>query len=267
MSDEYQLRKDIDRFKSFLDALEYSLQERGINDLNIEELLRNYYDKSDIDIIEEDVANVDYSHSIFLNNVVRLFPLIAEVTELPIKEGIEVPDDYPYFYVYVNQPHYYNNQYIPVPRGYKVINMEWQVMNQESDAFIDSELYVWISQYFPQRDEVDEKVFDWEAIDLNNQYASLRVNENLRLADFRYYRTGYNISSTDPILLERELIPVEYLPLDNVVCSNYNPNQSSLISVFDPDTQKMGNFYLWSTATGSRNINVNAMWHYGGSEI
>lgn len=48
---EYELRKDIDRFKNFLDTLERKLLEKGITDLDLVALLDKYYDKSDVDVL------------------------------------------------------------------------------------------------------------------------------------------------------------------------------------------------------------------------
>ena len=46
---EYDLRKDIDRFKHFLDVLEVNLQKQGINDLNLMDMFDKFYDQSEID--------------------------------------------------------------------------------------------------------------------------------------------------------------------------------------------------------------------------
>ena len=47
---DYELRKDIDRFKHFLDALELELQNKGITSLDLFEMFSRYYDKSEIDM-------------------------------------------------------------------------------------------------------------------------------------------------------------------------------------------------------------------------
>ena len=114
-----------------------------------------------IDDLGEGIEEYSYSHSHFLNNVVRLFPLIAEETSLPIKEGTlrEVPDDYPYLYAYVNRSHTYNGQTVNSERYYQVeldsnLKYLWTPMQQVADAFIDSELYVWISLWFLQQNEL-----------------------------------------------------------------------------------------------------------------
>lgn len=53
MSNEYQLRKDIDRFKTFLDNLEYTLKTKynvGSEDISV--LFNQFYDASDVDMIK-----------------------------------------------------------------------------------------------------------------------------------------------------------------------------------------------------------------------
>lgn len=57
MSDDYQLRKDIDRFRLFLDEVEGALESKGIMDLDIKALLSNYYDQSEIDVL---LGNIIY---------------------------------------------------------------------------------------------------------------------------------------------------------------------------------------------------------------
>ena len=55
--EEYQLRKDIDRFKHFLDTLEAELTRQGITSLNIIELLNKTYDKSEVDVVTTKLYN------------------------------------------------------------------------------------------------------------------------------------------------------------------------------------------------------------------
>ena len=63
MSDDYQLRKDIDRFKSFLDELDYTLQQKDILDLDIGKLFDEYYDSSVIDTKFTDLSDVYLTQS------------------------------------------------------------------------------------------------------------------------------------------------------------------------------------------------------------
>ena len=52
MYDDYQLRKDVDRFRQVMDTLESALESKyGIGDLDLNELLGQFYDKSEIEEI------------------------------------------------------------------------------------------------------------------------------------------------------------------------------------------------------------------------
>jgi len=48
--EDYQLRKDIDRFKYFLDTLEAELAKQGITTINFSEIFNTIYDKSEVDL-------------------------------------------------------------------------------------------------------------------------------------------------------------------------------------------------------------------------
>lgn len=54
MSDEYQLRKDIDRFKNFLDSLEFFMKSNyDLTSNDIRDLFLHYYDVSQVYSKEE----------------------------------------------------------------------------------------------------------------------------------------------------------------------------------------------------------------------
>lgn len=55
METDYQVRKDIDRFKQFLDGLESDLADRGLMAFDLNELLSRYYDKSEVEMLLADV--------------------------------------------------------------------------------------------------------------------------------------------------------------------------------------------------------------------
>ena len=57
MSDDYQLRKDIDKFKKFLNDLQALMDSKGIEDLDIQSLLSQYYDMSEVDISNSEINN------------------------------------------------------------------------------------------------------------------------------------------------------------------------------------------------------------------
>ena len=86
-------------------------------------------------------------------------------------------------------------------------------------------------------------------------YCDLYVNEATRECDFKYYRTDYNFTKTSSITLHTGLIPEAYRPLVNVICASFNE-----IIVAGVITD--GSLSVASSATGSKNINISAMWHY-----
>lgn len=63
MSDEFQLRKDIDRFKHFLDELDRLYNENGVTSSSLSDLLSRYYDKSEVDVVTtklyDDITSLD----------------------------------------------------------------------------------------------------------------------------------------------------------------------------------------------------------------
>ena len=63
---EYNLRKDIDRFKHFLDLLEAKLTEKGITNLDIVALMDKYYDESDVETLIQQIENGEIDLSDYL---------------------------------------------------------------------------------------------------------------------------------------------------------------------------------------------------------
>ena len=53
MNVDYILRKDIDRFKIFLDELEALMEEKGIDSNDIEELLSQYCDIQTLELVRD----------------------------------------------------------------------------------------------------------------------------------------------------------------------------------------------------------------------
>jgi uncharacterized protein (DUF427 family) len=104
------------------------------------------------------------------------------------------------------------------------------------------------------------EISEWQLIDTGISYATLYVNEAIRMCDLRYYRQGYNISSSSSsFTLESSLIPSDYLPPYSVIGKCFNPNHSVAISL---DEGMEGDIRYWSTSTGSMNLNFNIIWHY-----
>ena len=86
-------------------------------------------------------------------------------------------------------------------------------------------------------------------------YCNLYVNEALRICDFKYYRTDYNFTTTSSITLHTNLIPQVYRPIVNVISASFNELITAGI-ITD------GSLSVASSSTGSKNINISAMWHY-----
>ena len=58
MNVDYILRKDIDRFKIFLDELEALMQEKGIDSNDIEELLSQYCDMQTLELVRDELMSM-----------------------------------------------------------------------------------------------------------------------------------------------------------------------------------------------------------------
>jgi len=86
-------------------------------------------------------------------------------------------------------------------------------------------------------------------------YCNLYVNEALRICEFKYYRTNYNFTNTSSITLHNGLIPQDYRPLVNIICASFN--QVIVAGVITD-----GSLSVASSTTGSKNINIYAMWTY-----
>ena len=82
MSDEYQLRKDVDRFKKFLDQLEATISTKlNIDDFTIADWLDNYYTSGDVDtLLSELLENID--EKIDMTALTEALNLKADKSEL-----------------------------------------------------------------------------------------------------------------------------------------------------------------------------------------
>ena len=80
MSDEYQLRKDVDRFKKFLDQLEANISSKlDIDDFTISDWLDNYYTSGDIDtLLSNLLENID--ENIDTDTILDALELKADTT-------------------------------------------------------------------------------------------------------------------------------------------------------------------------------------------
>ena len=101
------------------------------------------------------------------------------------------------------------------------------------------------------------RVSGWKEVSVTGatSYASLNVNGSERIAYFRYYRSGYNFTSTSTVTLHSGAIPSSYRPGRNVNCSVLN---STIVGGLNTD----GDISVISSSTGSKTINMTATWYY-----
>ena len=86
-------------------------------------------------------------------------------------------------------------------------------------------------------------------------YCDLYVNEATRTCNFKYYRTDYKFTKTSSITLHSNLVPEGYRPVVNVICASFN-------ELITAGVITDGSLSVASSSTGSKNINISAMWHY-----
>lgn len=117
-----------------------------------------------------------------------------------------------------------------------------------------------LQNYTVGNGNIQVNVGGWREVSLPSSVTSvsdcnLYVNESLRLCDFKYYRTDYNFTKTSSITLHTGLIPEEYRPIVNVICASFN-------ELITAGVITDGSLSVASSETGSKNINISAMWHY-----
>lgn len=86
-------------------------------------------------------------------------------------------------------------------------------------------------------------------------YGTLYVNTALRLCEFRYYRIGYNFSSTAQVTLHSAVIPSTYRPKHTYYLASWD-NQVSIA------VTEGGNIIAYTSSKATRNILATGMWHY-----
>ena len=119
------------------------------------------------------------------------------------------------------------------------------------------------SQWFYTKTEVDNAISsigkpnDWKTVACANgtSYATLYVNEDIRMCHYRYYRTGYNFTSTNEVTLHTGHIPSGYRPPMPTLLTAYNVTIIGGILA-------NGNLTVQTSSTGSKTINLSAVWHY-----
>ena len=95
MNVDYILRKDIDRFKIFLDELEALMQEKGIDSNDIEELLSQYCDMQTLELVRDELMSMitqyEPSNTFSLSNFKEVDGFIGSgVTVKVYSDGLSV---------------------------------------------------------------------------------------------------------------------------------------------------------------------------------
>lgn len=91
----------------------------------------------------------------------------------------------------------------------------------------------------------------WKYLKVND-YASLYHNDQLKLVRFRFYRSSYTFSSTNPV--KGATIPSEYRPRQDTVLACYSPYVGGHVD------NSTGAVNFFTTSKGSHQINASAMW-------
>lgn len=87
-----------------------------------------------------------------------------------------------------------------------------------------------------------------------NNYASLWVNEDIKLCHLKYYQSNVSVSGSEKTL-HTGLIPISYRPEYPVMSGCWNPNVSVSI-------RKNGDIICVSDSSAKRTVNCNLMWNY-----
>ena len=95
MNVDYILRKDIDRFKIFLDELEALMEEKGIDSNDIEELLSQYCDLQQLEIVRNElmgmITQYEPSNTFSLSNFKEVDGFVSSgVTVKVYSDGLSV---------------------------------------------------------------------------------------------------------------------------------------------------------------------------------
>jgi len=97
----------------------------------------------------------------------------------------------------------------------------------------------------------------WQEVTLSNQYASLYVNMDLRLAELKYYQTNVSFTSTADKTVAANIIPTEYRPVGTgVPVVIFNPKLGGNIDSVS------GNFNVATTETGNKTVNAYGIWRF-----
>lgn len=103
----------------------------------------------------------------------------------------------------------------------------------------------------------EAEINGWVSFNTPNSHMTAYYNNALRLFVFRYYRQNYNFTTTNEITLEDDttLGLGNWAPVMPTLLASYNPTIVGGVSVD-------GTLTVWTTSTGTKNINLTGMWHY-----
>lgn len=88
-----------------------------------------------------------------------------------------------------------------------------------------------------------------------NSYTTLYYNDDTRTVEFHYYRTNYSFTGTSAVTLHSGAIPSAYRPKSNINLTSYNATIVGAVNT-------SGDILSATSTTGTKNINLTAMWHY-----
>lgn len=87
-----------------------------------------------------------------------------------------------------------------------------------------------------------------------DNYATIWVNENIKLCHLKYYHKSVSVSG-DEKTLHTGLIPISYRPSPSVMSGCYNPHVSIGVTT-------KGDIICVSDSSATRTVNCNVMWNY-----
>ena len=105
-------------------------------------------------------------------------------------------------------------------------------------------------------ENIQIRVNGWREVTLTDTYATLYVNGAERIAEFNYYRTNFNLSSSTTTI-SSGIIPTNYRPPNGCTVTLFNSTRGGNID----DVEGTFSVHTSSTGTG-KTINAHAIWHY-----
>ena len=126
----------------------------------------------------------------------------------------------------------------------------------ERIGFKNNEYVIWTDWKKISFDGHKHDTWNKITLDSGSSYGDLWVNPTIRMAHFRYYRENYNFTSANTeITLHTGAIPSAYRSSVNTILASYN---TSIVGAVKSE----GDITAQTNATGTKNLNFSAMWHY-----